>query len=845
MSFNLSDILNPAPTDARSDHSPQDDRKSSLPPLHIPSHSSIPLSNTQTSTSDTAAALASLSSNSRSPSATFQTGMAGSPSATHDGHDTVGHVVRRPSLYGDPGPLPASDHKFQPRSPEIQRLPYSSESSRKMSSPSLEHYHVSARSPDQRRPSLIGDPGYTLPPLQQIQTTFMPSKEEQGKGKGDTTAIIGDDTSAYVSASAPLRSGNANGSLESAQAISEQREPDYTRNEPSTSQIIGADSMSEVPDQASTQAKSSDMSHHSPVDVKQEPAIHSSIPAFIPVPSIKREQSTQSQTPLRESSIPVPTTEETPSEELRGKKRPAPKSTNKKGTAKKGPPSKKRKTETSASSTPSAPKSKPAPRSTNLKKATSASATPLNSSPAPRSVRTASSVEPDDADSDDDDEDEPESPEPAGPDDEVYCICRRPDSGTFMIGCDGGCDDWFHGKCVGVPEKNKGLIDRYICPNCEKQDKGVTTWKRMCRRDGCRMPARVGKKKGEEPSKYCSEDCGILFFKGLMEKTRGAEPNSTSKMTSTRKSVSGSANGNAEDDLGPRGGVLSIGEVKALVTAVPDIDAFKRLGEGVLSPPATPSPTALKTESKETNTDATLNDAERERLAAIAKGKDEARARNALLKDKTKFITMMKNAATRIATEQKMKPKEMCGYDSRADWSEEQFDAWRQSKTGADALAAGTLDRETATTSGDVAMTDGTTDGEDVEAVCTKRKCTRHYDWSKLALDDARFELGENSERMRRLDREEKEVRERAGLRARELKAGGTGGIVIMHDTGVPAAEGASVVKIEKADMASMTAVAEQGLGIQNEPTDTEIEMGASIDAVGETTVTPLAEAEA
>ena len=48
----------------------------------------------------------------------------------------------------------------------------------------------------------------------------------------------------------------------------------------------------------------------------------------------------------------------------------------------------------------------------------------------------------------------------------MYCICRKPDNGTFMIGCDGTCDDWFHGKCVGVEEKNKILIDKYLCPNC-------------------------------------------------------------------------------------------------------------------------------------------------------------------------------------------------------------------------------------------------------------------------------------------------------------------------------------------------------------------------------------------
>ena len=47
--------------------------------------------------------------------------------------------------------------------------------------------------------------------------------------------------------------------------------------------------------------------------------------------------------------------------------------------------------------------------------------------------------------------------------DQVFCICRKPDNHTWMIGCDGDCEDWFHGKCVHIDSKNAELIDRYIC----------------------------------------------------------------------------------------------------------------------------------------------------------------------------------------------------------------------------------------------------------------------------------------------------------------------------------------------------------------------------------------------
>lgn len=69
------------------------------------------------------------------------------------------------------------------------------------------------------------------------------------------------------------------------------------------------------------------------------------------------------------------------------------------------------------------------------------SATPLYSSPAP----------------DDNEDDDDES------DDGLYCICRKGDDHTWMIACDGGCDDWFHGRCIGIDQRDGRLIDKFIC----------------------------------------------------------------------------------------------------------------------------------------------------------------------------------------------------------------------------------------------------------------------------------------------------------------------------------------------------------------------------------------------
>ncbi|CAC5424118.1 BPTF [Mytilus coruscus] len=54
---------------------------------------------------------------------------------------------------------------------------------------------------------------------------------------------------------------------------------------------------------------------------------------------------------------------------------------------------------------------------------------------------------------------------------ELYCLCKTPyDESQFYIGCD-RCQDWFHGKCVGISEKEASSLDVYLCPKCKQQDK--------------------------------------------------------------------------------------------------------------------------------------------------------------------------------------------------------------------------------------------------------------------------------------------------------------------------------------------------------------------------------------
>ena len=58
-------------------------------------------------------------------------------------------------------------------------------------------------------------------------------------------------------------------------------------------------------------------------------------------------------------------------------------------------------------------------------------------------------------------------------DNELFCICRKPDDHTWMIGCDGGCEDWFHGRCVNMSQKDEGLIDKYICKGLRYKERQI------------------------------------------------------------------------------------------------------------------------------------------------------------------------------------------------------------------------------------------------------------------------------------------------------------------------------------------------------------------------------------
>lgn len=48
-----------------------------------------------------------------------------------------------------------------------------------------------------------------------------------------------------------------------------------------------------------------------------------------------------------------------------------------------------------------------------------------------------------------------------------FCLSR------FYIGCD-RCQNWYHGRCVGILQSEANHIDEYVCPQCQSTEDAMT-----------------------------------------------------------------------------------------------------------------------------------------------------------------------------------------------------------------------------------------------------------------------------------------------------------------------------------------------------------------------------------
>ncbi|XP_059196627.1 nucleosome-remodeling factor subunit BPTF-like [Centropristis striata] len=70
-----------------------------------------------------------------------------------------------------------------------------------------------------------------------------------------------------------------------------------------------------------------------------------------------------------------------------------------------------------------------------------------------------------------------------GPTEELYCICQTPyDESQFYIGCD-RCQNWYHGRCVGILQSEANHIDEYVCPQCQSTEDAMTVFTPLTDKD--------------------------------------------------------------------------------------------------------------------------------------------------------------------------------------------------------------------------------------------------------------------------------------------------------------------------------------------------------------------------
>ncbi|GMF68822.1 unnamed protein product [Aspergillus oryzae] len=290
---------------------------------------------------------------------------------------------------------------------------------------------------------------------------------------------------------------------------------------------------------------------------------------------------------------------------------------------------------------------------------------------------------------------EEEEEEASTDENELFCICRKPDNHTWMIACDGECDDWFHGKCVNIDPKDADLIDN-------------------------------------------------------------------------------------------RGGILTAGDLKAVIMDVSSAAEFRKLGERIVSlPPDDPETDTKEKDKKKLGLDFAPDDLtyspdEASKIEELRKRRDELLHRRGMLNARNTFVNLVRQRSKSVLEKLKQAEpkggwKDICGFDSRLAWSDEEFDEWRLSEVGAKTLEDGTPEAlassypDTTDIDGDAVMNGVKAEEDDISSlsrgICTKKRCERHKQWVKVQQQEILFEEDTVNQDLAKCEKEAQNVVERAVLR--------------------------------------------------------------------------------
>ncbi|EGE01997.1 protein kinase subdomain-containing protein [Trichophyton equinum CBS 127.97] len=342
--------------------------------------------------------------------------------------------------------------------------------------------------------------------------------------------------------------------------------------------------------------------------------------------------------------------------------------------------------------------------------------------------------------SEDDDEDIDESA--------LFCICRKPDNHTWMIACDGGCEDWFHGRCMNIDPKDADLIDKYICPTCETKSRCV----------------------------QLGNQCVA---------SRMSHVSSSRQLSSSTDEQ----NNRKHENEASRGGILNLGELKSVVSKVDSADQFRKLGASPLSARqeevqarlsdamASPGPNQNDSQTEDVNFDSeadkvSFSSSERQRLNQLRKEKLKLDNRKEMLQARDNFIVIakqrVKHAFDRLKTHGSvgnLQLKDICGFDNRFSLSDEEFDEWRKSEKGALLLADFSQENAGEASPQLKSAVDAESVEELLQTLCLKKRCERHKQWIKVMQQEVLFEQSLLKEQSDKCHKDAEELVKKAVLR--------------------------------------------------------------------------------
>jgi hypothetical protein len=207
--------------------------------------------------------------------------------------------------------------------------------------------------------------------------------------------------------------------------------------------------------------------------------------------------------------------------------------------------------------------------------------------------------------------------------------------------------------------------------------------------------------------------------------------------------------------------------LKSMITAVNgSVQAFKELGDGIPTPPLSPG--------QKDEEGYLYNVEDNERLSTIVAERDTLGKRRQGFRDRKSIFGMIQTRAAQLLSDlnerdQSLKIKAICGYDGRVGLNEPEFLEWRDSEEGTKALKSGELL------------------SSDDEICQGKKNCDKHRDWRKVEDEFQLSEIHEIKGSIKRLNEEERRIREEAKMRAIHAQAilGGREGRVERVSRGV------------------------------------------------------------